>query len=194
LDIESKLSTLAKVGKRLNMASVEWAVGASALLYLEGVTADFHDFDLIVAPDSMETTLDVFNRLGARLLPAQSPNPVYASARFVEFTLDNVDFDLLCDYTLRRNEDLYRYPFPGDRAIRAVTVQGVPVPLCPLADWFVLYQLMPGGVKKATLIAHHLKTHPRDGTRHWLGKWLNMRLPGEVRERIFTLYTELGVR
>ena len=193
MDIESKLSTLAKVGKRLNMASVEWAVGASALLYLEGVTADFHDFDLIVVPDSMETALDVFTRLGARLLPAQSPNPVYVSAQFVEFTLDGADFDLLCDYTLRRNDVLYRYPFPGDRAIRAVTVQGVPVPLCPLADWFVLYQLMPGGAKKAALIARHLKTHPRDSARHSLGKWLHTRLPGEVRERVFTLYTELGV-
>jgi len=191
LDIEQKLTTLGKVAQRLNEKNIIWAVGASALLYLEGLTTDFHDFDLLIAPRDIPLATEVFMQLGARRLPRSAPSPDYATAQFVEVMLDGVDFDLLCGFAIRRKEVVYPYPFSENRVAHTVNTKGALTPLTPLADWFVLYQLMPVGARKAALIGRHLKAHAVGDTRLWLSDWLNNRLPGDVRENVMALYASL---
>ena len=44
---QEKIQLLLRIVHRLNEAGVEWALGASMLLYFKGITSDFHDIDLI---------------------------------------------------------------------------------------------------------------------------------------------------
>ena len=46
---EKKIELLQKIAHRLNEAHVQWALGASMLLYFKSITSEFHDIDLMVA-------------------------------------------------------------------------------------------------------------------------------------------------
>lgn len=192
MEAEEKLIVLAKVARALNVAHVIWAVGASALLYLEGAAEDFADFDLLIAPESLSVADNVFEALGALRREPTPPVAAYATASFIEYTLDGAEFDLLCDFAIRRKDTVYRYPFDLERIAGSTYLHGVSLPLCPLADWFVLYQLMPGRSKKAVLISRYLKANQRSDCRAWLSQWLRSRLPGEVRESVIALYNALA--
>ena len=40
---QEKIQLLLRIAHRLNEAHVEWALGASMLLYFKGITSEFHD-------------------------------------------------------------------------------------------------------------------------------------------------------
>ena len=42
---QEKIQLLLRIAHRLNEAHVEWALGASMLLYFKGITSEFHDID-----------------------------------------------------------------------------------------------------------------------------------------------------
>ena len=189
---DSNLAVLAKAAQALNKAGVVWGVGASALLYLLGLVDTYNDIDLIVAAEHETAARLALEGLGAQAQPPAPPSATYETGSFVEYQLDGVDFDLLCDFTIRRKDATYRYPFGRERVAEWVDVQGVRAPLCPLEDWYVLYLLMPGRQKRATVIGKYLKQNPGENSRAWLSRWLHSRLPGDVRERVMTLYTAIG--
>lgn len=189
---ESNLAVLAKAAHALNKAGVVWGVGASALLFLSELVEEYNDIDLIIAPESEKAARKALEGLGAKAAPPAAPVPAYETASFTEYTLAGVDFDLLCGFAIRRKDGLYQYDFGRERVAEWVNVLGERAPLCPLEDWFVLYLLMPGRQKRATLIGRHLRQHPREHSRAWLNRWLGNRLPGDVRERVMTLYNDIG--
>ena len=41
---QKKIELLQKIAHRLNEAHVQWALGASMLLYFKSITSEFHDF------------------------------------------------------------------------------------------------------------------------------------------------------
>jgi hypothetical protein len=189
---ESNLAVLAKAAHALNKAGVVWGVGASALLFLSGLVEEYNDIDLIIAPECEKAARKALEGLGAKAAPPAAPSAAYETQSFTEYTLAGVDFDLLCGFAIRRRDGLYTYDFWHERIAEWVDVLGARAPLCPLEDWFVLYLLMPGRQKRATLIGRHVKQHPRERSRAWLNRWLSNRLPGDVRERVMTLYNDIG--
>lgn len=192
METAEKLAALAKAADALNRAGAVWAVGGSTLMYYRALVEDFHDFDLLVTPQSLPATRAALLAAGARSRPAPPPNPAFATACFETYTLDGAEFDILCDLAVQRKETLCRYPFDADRIDGTADERGARIPLCPLADWYVLYLLMPARAKKAVLISRHLLAHPSGSDRFWLNRWLSNRLPGDVRERVLTLYRGLG--
>lgn len=192
MEDSAKLVALAKVASALKQADVVWAVGASALLYLEGVVTAYHDFDLLITPEHLDKAVSAFHSLKAEIRFHTVPSATFASDHFGEASVDGVDFDILCGFAIRRKEAVYRYPFSQDRVSHTVEVFGESVPLSPLEDWFVLYLLMPGRGKMATALARYLRTNPRNESRFWLTSWLRNRLPGDVREKVMLLYGELN--
>ncbi len=185
------LAALAEAARALNSAGVVWALGGSALLFLEGVTDTFQDFDLVIAQEHIAAAQRAFEALGAFALPPAAPSGAYATAHFQEYTLHGVDFDLLGGFALRRRDTVFPYPFDETRIARFADVEGALIPLCSLADWYVLYLLMPGRAKRAALLAQHLKDNPSFNHRIWLNTWLRSRLPGDIRERVMKLYNAL---
>lgn len=51
---QKKIELLQKIAHRLNEAHVQWALGASMLLYFKSITSEFHDIDLMVADHDAE--------------------------------------------------------------------------------------------------------------------------------------------
>ena len=187
MEEQAKLAALAKAARALNAAGVTWAVGASAMLYLEGVVTTFNDIDLIIADEDLPAAQAAMLSTGAAALPPAPPVSAYRSVFFSEYQLDGVDFDLLSGFTVHRGDAAYRYPFGKNRVAGVTETLGAPVPLCALADWYVLYLLMPGRSHKARLIADYLTVHPQIERSAWLNTWLTERLPGDVREQVLRL-------
>lgn len=52
--VKEKLKLLEKIAYHFNKENVEWALGASMLLYIKGITTEFHDIDLMVSTDDAE--------------------------------------------------------------------------------------------------------------------------------------------
>ena len=42
-EIQKKIELLQKIAHRFNEANIEWALGASMLLYFKGILSEFHD-------------------------------------------------------------------------------------------------------------------------------------------------------
>ncbi|MDD3212444.1 MAG: hypothetical protein PHY64_02160 [Eubacteriales bacterium] len=189
---QTKLRALAKAARALNAARVTWAVGASALLYFHGITETFHDLDLIIDSRDADAARLAMLAAGAELCPEKEPSTAYVSERFCEFLLDGVSFDLICGFAIRYENAVYRYPFGAERIAGSAEVLGRRVPLTPLADWYVLYLLMPGRAARAEKVAAYLSGHPEAERGDWLQTWLSGALPDGVREQVRQLWDRPG--
>ena len=182
-----KRAALAKAARKLNEAGVGWALGASALLWFAGAAETYHDFDLLIAPGDMPSAREAMRAAGGEEGAPPPPSAVYATAAFAEFRLGDADFDLLCGFAVRYQGETYRYPFTRGRVAGEAEACGERIPLSPLADWYVLYRLMPGRAERAQSVARALNSRPRAEWVPWLRDWLAFPLPGDVRESVENL-------
>ena len=72
---QEKIQLLLKIAHRLNEAGVEWALGASMMLYFKGITSDFHDIDLMVADRDAESVRTILSEMGESCSSDSIPNP-----------------------------------------------------------------------------------------------------------------------
>lgn len=63
-EIQKKIELLQKIAHRFNEANIEWALGASMLLYFKGILSEFHDIDLMVSVHDAEQVRTIFIRNG----------------------------------------------------------------------------------------------------------------------------------
>ena len=192
MDAQNKLAALGRVARALNAAQIVWAVGATALLYLLEIEAEPERIELMVEIADFEPARATLRAVGGGSQPAPALNAACAVALRDVLRVDEVDFDLICDLTIRRKEGTYRYLFDQSRVAARLRLEDTLVPLTPLEDWYVLYQLIPGRAKLVTQISRYFRTHAGSGNHARLNPWLANRLPGDVRERVMKLYTLLG--
>ena len=62
--VKEKLELLEKIAYYFNKENVEWALGASMLLYFKGITTEFHDIDLMVSTDDVKKVKDILLGMG----------------------------------------------------------------------------------------------------------------------------------
>ena len=56
-EIQKKIELLQKIAHRFNEANIEWALGASMLLYFKGIISEFHDIDLMISVHEQVRTI-----------------------------------------------------------------------------------------------------------------------------------------
>lgn len=153
-----ELSVLWNLSSLLDGVNARWAVGGSLMLTLRGVTDVFHDIDVVVALEDMPKCEATLERQCSRL-PVKPSSDVYATDRFCSFRLGDMDVDLMGGFALRHEKGVYRYPFEsagGDPTL----LGSRRIPLCPLEDWYLLYQLMPNRESKVRMIEAYFHAHP----------------------------------
>ena len=64
MEKQKKIELLQKIAHRLNEAHVQWALGASMLLYFKGITSEFHDIDLLVSEHDAECVRRILSEMG----------------------------------------------------------------------------------------------------------------------------------
>jgi DNA-3-methyladenine glycosylase I len=152
---EVKLKTLSRVGKALKAAGILFGVDGSAMLYRNGLAADFNDIDLIVKLEDANKADEVLASLGTR--GGERSSGVFKTAVFRSYEVDGVGVDMMAGLAMRHDEGVYRYAFWEDSVCDIWPVYGAMLPFGALEDWCVLYHLMPGKENKAERIKAYFK-------------------------------------
>lgn len=144
-----KLDVLSRIAERLNEDGITWAVGASLLLYVKGMTDTFHDIDIMTTEADAE-------RLKSALLPMGEmqpphPNRQYQTRHFHEFVIDGVDVDVMAGFVIVKDEQAVDCPFTRDSIAEFMDVNGQRIPLQAVSDWRGYYDLM-GRAEKVAMI------------------------------------------
>ena len=77
---QEKIQLLLKIAHRLNEAGVEWALGASMMLYFKDITSDFHDIDLMVVDRDAECVRTILSEMRKKCLSPAKKYKLYKSS------------------------------------------------------------------------------------------------------------------
>lgn len=170
------------VAGALNEAGIDWALGASLMLWLKGLTGSAKDIDLVVPTPQAQRADACLTGLGKRLpLPDKAE---YATAFFAKYDVDGIGIDLMAGFTIRRDAYTVLYPYDPVHNERLLW-QDTQIALCPLEDWYILYQLMQGRETRVGEIEAYLHEH---GVREdVLAGWKDTPLPETVQKSLDAL-------
>lgn len=146
--MDKKLLVLSRIAKALNDHHIVWAVGASGMLYLNGITDTFHDLDIMVSEECIHQAKIAMSALGQLL--EREPTPQYRTKHFLEYVVDDVEVDVMAGFVIVKDGVSYPAPFDEAHIEKVVTVNGQSVPLQFLSDWERNYTLM-GRPEKAQM-------------------------------------------
>lgn len=139
-DIEKKLTVLSKIARVLNNNNIIWAVGGSLLLYLKNKVELFNDIDIMVHENDAEKLKTLLLKLG--VLSAANPNQQYKTRCFMEFTIDNVDVDVMAGFVIVCSDKEYDCSLQQEQIAEYIYVNEEKIPLQSLVDWRRYYELM----------------------------------------------------
>lgn len=156
---EIKIATFLKVAKILNENNITWAVGASLLLYLKGITDKFNDIDLMVSENDIEKTKNIFLSLGKEY--AKNPNLQYKSKCFLEFNVDGIDFDIISGFIIVNNNCDHYFPLEKNSIAEYFCLENTSIPLQSVNDWLTYYTLM-NRKEKVEMIKNYLNKNIKE--------------------------------
>lgn len=152
-NIKHKLTVLARIAEEFNHKDVTWAIGASLLLYFKGITSEFHDIDIMVAEEDVETVKNILLSLGDIIPP--KPNDKYKTKCFFEFHVDGVDVDAMAGFVIVNQDKDYYFPLKKEDIKDFTEVHRIKIPLQSVEEWRNYYELM-GRDEKVKMIDAYL--------------------------------------
>ena len=148
---QEKIQLLLKIAHRLNEAGVEWALGASMMLYFKDITSNFHDIDLMVVDRDAECVRTILSEMGESFPSASIPNPMYRAKTFMEFFIDSVEVDVMAGFAIVKDGKLYDCALRKEQIVEQMPLGTEVIPLQSPLLWCKYYRLM-GRTKKAEMI------------------------------------------
>ena len=139
---QKKIELLQKIAHRLNEAHVQWALGASMLLYFKSITSEFHDIDLMVADHDAECVRTILSEMGELCPPDLMPNPMYRTKAFMEFLIDSIEVDVMAGFAIVHEGTVYDCSLRGDQIVEKMLLGTEVIPLQSPWLWCKYYRLM----------------------------------------------------
>lgn len=155
MSADGKLRVLAQIANRLNAAEIQWALGASAMLYLNGVADRFDDLDIMVQTDRALRAKDILKSMGA--MKTANPAAQYGTKYFFEFVIGGVDVDLMGGFTIREGEIEHDCSLKSFQIAETREICGEKVPLQALSVWREYYEWMGRRAKVEMIDARNRK-------------------------------------
>ena len=155
MNAEGKLRVLAQIANRLNAAEIQWALGASAMLYLNGVADRFDDLDIMVQTDQALRAKDILKSMGA--MKAANPAAQYGTKYFFEFIIGGVDVDLMGGFTIHEGEIEHDCSLKSSQIAETREICGEKAPLQALSVWHEYYEWMGRRAKVEMIDARNRK-------------------------------------
>lgn len=183
--------TLYYIGKRLNEDDVLWGVGASVLLNEYNLVDNPKDIDLLVGLHSIEKVDKILRELGEK--KAREQSDAFATEHFYEYNINGVEVDVMAGLKLRFGYGLYEFTFDEKSITKIKEQNGVKIPFTALEDWYVIYQMIPGRLRKVQLIEDYL-LESEVFNAELLNRSLHKQLPDSVRNRIKNILGYKGLR
>lgn len=149
--INEKLQLLKKNAHSFNENGIEWALGASLMLYLKGIVPDFHDIDLMISMKDADKAKEILSEMGKICPPNPIQNPIYHTKRFMEFVIDSIDVDLMAGFIIEKDSKIYDCSLHKNQIVEEVKLDGESIPLQSPLLWSKYYHLM-GRDEKGSMI------------------------------------------
>ena len=153
--VKEKLELLEKIAYYFNKENVEWALGASMLLYFKGITTEFHDIDLMVSIDDAKKVKDILLGMGKIQESNQNQDSIYRTKIFMEFVIDDIDVDVMAGLAIIYEGKLYDCSLSKEQIVEKIKLGKELVPLQSPQLWCKYYQLM-GRKEKVKMIERYL--------------------------------------
>ena len=153
--VKEKLELLEKIAYYFNKENVEWALGASMLLYFKGITTEFHDIDLMVSTDDVKKVKDILLGMGKIQESNQDQNSIYRTKTFMEFVIDDIDVDVMAGLAILYEGKLYDCSLSENQIVEKIKLGRKLVPLQSPQLWCKYYQLM-GRKEKMKMVERYL--------------------------------------
>lgn len=171
---------LTAVANLFNRNGITWGLGGSLMLMQHGIAKHANDIDLLVALSDSEKAHAVLKTIA----PGErgTTKPPYHTAFFYKHNLDGLSIDLMGGYRIEHVKGIYEHPFDAASIRDYATIGGETIPLSPLEDWYVSYQLICR-TDKVEMLEAHFRQH---GVKYpdLFIRALEQPLPEEVRHRL----------
>lgn len=148
-ELNKKVELLKEIAQRLNTANITWALGASMLLYFKGITSTFHDIDLMISNENVESVREILSEMGE--LQPPNPNPKYKTKAFMEFVINSIDVDVMAGFTILNDGKIYDCSLDKEQIVEWLALGNTKVPLQSPLLWCEYYKLM-GRKEKVDMI------------------------------------------
>ena len=174
--------TLMKLNKELTKHNVNWALACSMNLFLRGIVDEFHDIDMIVDRDSVETIKKIMENIDAKLVDTGG-NGYCESDVYLHYVIGRVDVDVISNFRVKTYGTEYVYRYNANELDRSLQN----MPLIPAEALYVLYAMMEGWQPKRRFKRLALEEFLKENTIHpgFLAKEsVNGDLPSWIRWQI----------
>lgn len=156
MDIPHKLKVLEKIAKEFNEKKIDWAVGASLLLYFKGISDVFNDIDIMVSEKDVDKVKKILLPLGEG--KERIPNEEYKTKWFLEYSIDGVEFDIMAGFIIVFEGKDYYFPIEETNTADFTFLNGTKIPLQSVSEWRNYYYLMER-TKKVKMIDEYNKAN-----------------------------------
>ena len=150
-ETQEKLELLKGIAHRFNEAQIEWALGASLMLFLKGIVSEFHDIDLMVSVQDAERAKVILSEMGELCPPNPKPNPMYQTKTFLEFRIDSIEVDVMAGFAVVNEGRVFDCSLRENQVAEQVLLGTEVIPLQSPLLWCKYYRLM-GRTEKADMI------------------------------------------
>ena len=160
MDTQKKIDVLIKIARALNAADITWAIGGSMLLYLENITTEFNDIDIMVHSEQADTARVILLQMGV-LIPSETKDK-FRTKTFLEFVIDGVDVDVMAGFVIVSDGIAHDCALRTEEITGHITIGNEAIPVQPVALWRKYYALM-GNTEKVRLIDATSRTGSVEG-------------------------------
>ena len=155
------LFTLLLIAQHFNKENITWALGGSHVLKKHDIVDTVNDIDILVMEKDIEKANQILSSLGT-VVPVIK-NPLYLTTYFYSYRIRKIKVDLMCDFKIKYNNQIYSYQFDEASIIDSDDIAKEKIYYTTLEDWYVLYRLMGRDDEKVKNLEKHFELH---GIKH----------------------------
>ena len=152
--MNDKLKVLKKIAIRFNQEKISWAMGASVLLFFNGIVDEFHDLDIMIDDNDAIKAKQIMDKLGKHTPSPNNKN--YKTKHFLEYVVDKVEVDVMGGFIIVKDGIDYDCSLDTNQIVSNYDLQGVNIPLYSVSEWRKFYDLM-GRTNKVEIIDNYYK-------------------------------------
>lgn len=137
---------LQKISQLFEANHIKWGLACSSPLFFLGIQDDFHDFDILVAPNDAEIADQLLQTIAEKENPELTParNRYFDDDYFGKFKIDGAELDVISEFGIQTFGTGYKYHFEAEKIENLKVCNDFIVPAIPLEAQFVLYLMMTG--------------------------------------------------